>query len=356
MADPDLPVAAKRRRIRDALDWRAWSDPVVLPGRDPPGDAETPTDPDPPRSWPLHQVDAPWLWLELTLTASPAGETPRASSLRVFYPELSLMRQLPAVYRAADDPGRDHLRRLVALIESVAQGLDQRIGTLGHLLDPAGASGPWLDFLASWLGMPWHASLDDSAKRKLLAAAPDLLARRGTRAGLRALLELLLPGRPVRIVDPATDLPPLVLGAASGRGGTTLPAALLGAPRDTPRLGPRSVLGRFCLRPEGPADDPAALLAGWLRVEVPASEAERQRLGPALDLLIAAFVPAGVRVVRRWRPWPRARGGGRIGDLVLEGRGPGVVGRDGRLGRIVLAGEEPAELPGDGIAVGFGLM
>jgi phage tail-like protein len=100
------------------------------------------------------------------------------------------MQRLPAIYRAAPSA---HLRGLVALLDVMAQGLDRRIATLGELLDAASTPDDWLNFLASWLGLPWEPGLPAALRRALLEAAPDLLAKRGTAAGIRRLIGVLLP-------------------------------------------------------------------------------------------------------------------------------------------------------------------
>ncbi|MBV1800629.1 phage tail protein [Siccirubricoccus sp. G192] len=331
-----------------------WSEPVVLgAGRDVPPDAEESEEELPPArlALPLHGVRNPWLWIELRFTGSPGLPPPRLHKLSILYPERSLMQHLPAIYRASDRR-LGQLRGLVALLETGTQALDARINALGRLIDPATVPPDWLDFLGSWLGLPWEAALPEEAKRAMLRSAGALLAARGTRAGITRLVRCLLPRRPVRLLDPATDLAPALLGTAC------LPAVVLGAARDRPRLGSNAVIGRACL-PESVAPGARDLLeplSGWVRVELSATEAERAALEPVMEHLLVGFVPAGIRIVLRWRPWPSSGIGRRIGeDLRLLATAPAVLGRGAGLGSVTVAAEEPSRLPAGGLATGFRL-
>jgi phage tail-like protein len=254
----------------------------------------------------------------------------------VLYPELSLLQRLPAIYRAAPSA---HLRGLVALLDVMAQGLDRRIAALGELLDAASTPDDWLNFLASWLGLPWEPGLPAALRRALLEAAPDLLAKRGTASGVRRLIGVLLPGRPVHISD-AANLAPAML-TPPGEGGMAMPNVLLGRRQDATRLNV-AVLGRTRLRDCGPDDDPLLRLSGWVVIDVSATSAERTALAGPLSRLLAAYVPAGVTPVLRWQLWPSGAGRRLDEDLGLLGERPGLLGEDIRLGGITLSGTGPS--------------
>jgi len=332
MSDPGRTSAAKTAAL-DAL--LGWGPPVpVAAGLDVPGlDGGSVV----PAPWvlPLHTVTDEFLWLTLHVADGASG-TSRVSSLTVLYPKLSLMQRLPAIYRAAPST---HLRGLVALLDVMAQELDRRIATLGELLDAARTPDDWLNFLASWLGLPWEPGLPAALRRALLEAAPDLLAKRGTASGVRRLIGVLLPGRPVHISD-AANLAPAML-TPPGEEGMAMPNVLLGRRRDATRLNV-AVLGRTRLRDCGPDDDPSLRLSGWVVIDVSATSAERTALAGPLPRLLAAYVPAGVTPVLRWQLWP-SRAGRRLDeDLGLMGERPGLLGQDIWLGGITLSGTGPS--------------
>src|SRR5207247_6438136 len=115
-------------------------------------------------------------------------------------------------------------------------------------IDPATAPVRWLDFLARWLDLPWDDGLPIESKRRLVQNAGVLLEQRGTRNGLRRLLDALI-GRPgsARIVDLTVDHPPMRFGGRECRGGARLPMVLAGPAPNAPILGVRAVIGRACL-------------------------------------------------------------------------------------------------------------
>jgi phage tail-like protein len=333
LTDPGLADAARAAALAARI---AWGPPIqVAAGHDTPG-----TDPATvvPTPWvvPLHTVADEYLWLKLDIAESAGGGTPSVSSLAVLYPELSLVQRLPAIYRASPSA---HLRGLVALLDVQAQGLDRRIASLGKLVAAATAPDDWLNYLASWLGLPWEAGLPAETRRALLEAAPDLLAMRGTAIGIRRLIGVLLPGRPVRLSDAAALAPALL--PQPGEGSAALPMVLLGRRQDATRLN-AAVLGRTKLRPCGPQDDPLLRLSGWLLIEVSATESERAALAGPLARLLTGYVAAGLTPVLRWLAWPSGAGRRLDEDLNLQGPRPGVLGQSVQLGGITLDGAGPS--------------
>jgi phage tail-like protein len=329
LANPGFASAAKAAALDALLDW---GDPIqIATGQDGVGPNAVPAVPTP---WvlSLHSVADEFLWLKLRVADSVGERTSQISSLTVLYPELSLMRRLPAIYRATPSA---HLRGLVALLDVMAQGLDRRIATLGKLVDPASTPDDWLNYLASWLGLPWEDGLPAATRRAMLEAAPELLAELGTAQGVRRLIGVLLPERPVRISDAAALAPALL--PQSGEGGGTMPVVLLGRRQDATRLNV-AVLGHCRLRACEQDDDPLLRLSGWLLIEVSATTAERAALAAPLARLLAGYLPAGLEPVLRWQLWPSGTGRRLDQDLSLLGERPGLLGQDVRLGGVTLGG------------------
>jgi phage tail-like protein len=141
-----------------------------------------------------------YLWLRLVLvgaTAHPgdaaAIATPIVRAVRLLMPRLSYLGYLPAVYarRDADDPsGAVFLERMLALPEAKLTDVEARYEDVARQLNPAAASADWLRFLAAWYGLVFDPSWPIERRRRLVAAAHDLFARRGTVEGLRRYLEI----------------------------------------------------------------------------------------------------------------------------------------------------------------------
>jgi len=324
----DKAVPASLRPQKLLREPGIWSTPIVFHGSNsPPGETVAPL------SAPLFDVHEPYVWVCITLTATAGGSLPSLSELAVLYPGQTLMENLPAIYRRAEAQPGSFLRSLVGVLESTTQGFDARIASLASQVHPATAAGPWLDFVAGWLGLPWDDALDDGQKKRLVARASDLARGRGTRAGLEALLECLIPGTPprFRVIDATADVGFATVGGGDCRG-STLPALLAGRTPWSTELDFGTVLGRMRLRCEGQIDDGAGELAGRVRVDVAASDEERRAWEPWLATLIDDMVPLTARAQLRWVS-ARALPGKRLdGSLVLEAPPAPHLGNDAVLG------------------------
>ncbi|PSP32862.1 hypothetical protein BRC64_04960 [Halobacteriales archaeon QH_10_67_22] len=82
--------------------------------------------------------------------------------------------------------------RFLSVFESVYTDIEEEIEDLPRYFDPEGVPGEYLSWLNRWLALETGADWPESARRELLARAPSLFKRRGTRAGLRAYLQLYL--------------------------------------------------------------------------------------------------------------------------------------------------------------------
>ena len=236
------------------------------------------------------------LYIELLLEEQGAVGAAGIVTLSVTHDTDGLMAHLPAIYRGVGDPDKT-LRRIVGVVESTTQSIDERIADLARRLDPERADPPRLPALAAMLGLPFDAALSPVMQRALVKAAPEILEHRGTRRGLEVLLDALFPGRPVRIIDRAASLLPMTLG------GSPLPALLMGPAIRVPKLNARLVLGKTSLCAVGPCDDALIVPTAEVIVTIPATYSERRKLGAALRQMLEAMLPAGMRLKLRWSSW-----------------------------------------------------
>jgi phage tail-like protein len=285
---------------------------------------------------PLFESRDRWLWIRLRVMAPPGARTGSISELRVLYPNQSIAKYLPAAFFGERKDPTGTMRRLVGVLESTTQQIDERIRRIGAHIDPSTAPEGWLDYLGRWMDLPWDDALPVEAKRRLLAHGGQLLAARGTRRGLQLLLSALLGAEAsVQIRDLTVDHAVAVVGSAASPG-TTLPTLLAGTVR-TPTLGGKAIVGRACLnRREHPLD----VIAPRVHISVTAPPAIRRAVGPLLERVLLQYLPAGVGTLISWAA-SSGLGGTLTGDgVVLDGEGPGRVGDDGTLGRVRLAGRK----------------
>jgi phage tail-like protein len=306
-----------------------------------------------PVAMPLFDVEERWLWLRLRFVTPPGVAPAAIRELRVLYPDASIMRYVPAVFRGRENDPTGFLRSLAGVLETTTQEIDEKIDGIPAQIDPATASGPSLDYVARWLDLPWEDGLPEPVKRRIAQAAGTLLERRGTRKGLEALVRALSgPAAAVRIVDLTVDHPPTRLGGGDC-GGTRLPLLLAGPSLSAPILGRRTILGRACL---GVPGDPLRTIVPTIRIEIDVTRAVHREIAPLLGRVLRQYVPAGLKVVVAWKVVSAlyAALDADDGD-VLDGSGPGRLGEDSEIGRVVLGGRSGGTVDGAGLDVGFPL-
>jgi phage tail-like protein len=289
----------------------------------------------------------------VTLTAVHGARLPAVTELAVLYPGRSLVENLPTPYRrSAVQPG-DFLRSLVGVLEATTQDLDARIAALGSHIHPATAAGQWMDYIARWLGLPWDDALSEAQKRDILRRAADLSQRRGTRAGLEALLECLMPGSPrrFRVTDATVDFGFAVVGG-DRCAGSALPAMLGGFTRWHAELDATTVLGYTRLPCPAQAGDDAQWPAGKIRIEVAAGYKERKASEPWLLTLITEMVPLTVSVDLRWVSATALRADRLDDTLVLEAPPNPHLGSDAVTGLARLPEQRRTRLTGSWPAIG----
>lgn len=139
-----------------------------------------------------------YLWLRIELQGARFS-TPRLRTVRAYFPRLSYLRYLPAIYRE-DDASRAFLERFLSIFESEFVGVEEEIGRMTQYLDPDGIPPAFLDWLGDWLALSPDETWPESARRELLSRAPALFRDRGTPNGLLALLNLYLS----HVADPSS--------------------------------------------------------------------------------------------------------------------------------------------------------
>jgi phage tail-like protein len=254
-------------------------------------------------------------------------------SLVVLYPGQTLMEHLPSIYQREENQPDSFFRNFIGVLETTTQGLDARIASMGSLVHPDTAPVEWLDFMARWLGLPWDDGLSPEQKRSLVGRAADLAKHRGTRAGLEALLESLIPGTPrrFRITDASADFGFAIVGDAS-LPGSALPVLLGGRTQWAAELDSRAVLGVMRLPCEGQIDDGAYQLAGKVRIDIAATATERAAWQPWIQSLVNDMVPLNVRIELRWVSEGALRSDRVDGTLTLEGSPRPHLGTDAITG------------------------
>lgn len=103
---------------------------------------------------------------------------------------------LPGIYGEGDFG-----MRLVSGFEALLDPLVAALDNLPEHFDPAYAPRDVLDLLTEWLGLEHDEARSGEERRAIVRMAPELMRRRGTKAGLELALGLAFPGVPFRVED-----------------------------------------------------------------------------------------------------------------------------------------------------------
>jgi phage tail-like protein len=136
-----------------------------------------------------------YLWLKIEFRGN-GTDSPVLQRLKVYFPRLTYIQYLPAVYQA-DPISKDFLERFLSIFERTFSGFEEEIDGIARLFDadatPAnGTNKDFLSWLAGWIDMIFLPGFSIETRRTLLRNAPELYRKRGTPAGLQLLLKLAL--------------------------------------------------------------------------------------------------------------------------------------------------------------------
>ncbi|UUZ78890.1 phage tail protein [Paenibacillus sp. P26] len=121
---------------------------------------------------------------------------PPASDL---LPRMSYLSYLPAVYQE-DEKSRSFLERYLSLFATLMEDMDETIAGIARYFDPEAVDGPYLRWLATWLGLSPEEHWTEQQLRLWMREAPYLYRYRGTRAAISRMVEIYT-GEPPLIIE-----------------------------------------------------------------------------------------------------------------------------------------------------------
>jgi phage tail-like protein len=113
----------------------------------------------------------------------------RLKSIKVYYPRISYLRYLPAIYQR-DEESRRFLERFLSIFESSLMESDEIISNIHRYFDPLAAPEEFVPWLASWLSLDLYDLIGDRNRDFILHAA-ELYRWKGTVTGLAKLGNIL---------------------------------------------------------------------------------------------------------------------------------------------------------------------
>lgn len=134
-----------------------------------------------------------YLWIKIDLTGT-INVSPEVTEITAYFPRISYLGYLPAVYQE-DKESRDFLEGFLSLFETFFMDTEKRIDNIAALFDPDSAPAEFLNYLAHWLSLPVSEYWDEERLRQLMGEAAGIYKMRGTREGIRRILEIFLKNK-----------------------------------------------------------------------------------------------------------------------------------------------------------------
>ncbi|MCP4215001.1 MAG: hypothetical protein GY765_10100 [bacterium] len=236
-----------------------------------------------------------YLWFKLELSTFEETLRPSVTDVRIFYPRLSYLRYLPAIYQEDPSSG-EFLERFLSLFESQFYDLETHIEHIFQYLDPDTTPADFLKWLGSWLNLALEEEWEEDQKRTLIREAAALYKQKGTPGGLTRLIEIYTGTTPV-ILEHMRAVRPIILNKKFRLGIDTI---LIRTPVRGFRLGDDSILGRTALRDEALSpQDPFLPLAHRFTVLMDLDRSQYNRLQAGVKRLLEEEKPAHTQYTLR---------------------------------------------------------
>jgi phage tail-like protein len=214
-----------------------------------------------------------FLWLKIEFVGNRT-DTAMIKQIKAYFPRLSYLQYLPAVYQA-DPVSKDFLDRFLSIFETVLGSVETKIDRIAEYFDPDGVTDRrFLEWLAAWVDMSFYQDWSLPTRRRLLRHAPELYRQRGTPAGLKQILWLIF-GVKVEILEHFRLRQWIFLNSQSSLGNRS---QLWGNQIiDRLQLEENSRIGDFALvGTSDPEQDPFSLYAHRFSVFIPTAQSPPQ--------------------------------------------------------------------------------
>jgi phage tail-like protein len=124
------------------------------------------------------------------ISVGKKGDDLLLRSIKIYYPRISYLRYLPAIYQR-DEESRRFLERFLSIFESSLMESDEIISNIQRYFDPLAAPEEFVPWLASWLSLDLYDLIEERNNRDFILNAVDLYRWKGTVTGLVKLGTIL---------------------------------------------------------------------------------------------------------------------------------------------------------------------
>lgn len=143
---------------------------------------------DDPKDVLLHDVTGRYLWIEIRMTAQ-GTRTPVIRTMKLSFPKNTWLTYLPDIYQEHPSSA-SFVERYLGIYQSLYEDMKDEINHVVQYFDPEVVSGPFVEWLASWLAIEDSYIWNEEQLKYLISNAADLYRRRGTVSYMEDMLEL----------------------------------------------------------------------------------------------------------------------------------------------------------------------
>lgn len=121
-----------------------------------------------------------------------AGErqSPSINDIRVYYNREGYLKYLPEIYQTSMED--DFLERFLAIFETFLMEMEEDISNVYEYFNPHVVDEEFLGFLADMMGIRYDFNISQQKLRYLIKNIGEIYSKRGTKEGIKKLLEIIL--------------------------------------------------------------------------------------------------------------------------------------------------------------------
>ena len=137
-------------------------------------------------------VQAPpgrYITVKIDFHREEGEESPVLRQVKIYYPRLSYLRYLPAVYQE-ESTSKEFMERFLSIFESAMYDSEETISKIPRYFEPLAAPWDFVFLLASWLSLDLYELLG-AKNREFILRAVELYKQKGTASGIARLVSFL---------------------------------------------------------------------------------------------------------------------------------------------------------------------
>ena len=137
-------------------------------------------------------VQAPpgrYITVKIDFHREEGEESPVLRQVKIYYPRLSYLRYLPAVYQE-ESTSKEFMERFLSIFESAMYDSEETISKIPRYFEPLAAPWDFVFLLACWLSLDLYELLGDR-NREFILRAVEFYKQKGTASGIARLVSFL---------------------------------------------------------------------------------------------------------------------------------------------------------------------